>query len=374
MILAAIGTRPEAIKMAPVVHALRERGIEVEIVATGQHHDFKMLGTFLETFALTLDHELALPSRDLLGSFTSIMTGLGQLIIDRKPAMVLAQGDTTTVVAAAFAARKLNVPFGHIEAGLRAFSRELPEEEHRICADALADLLFAPTRVARENLEREHVNGEVILTGNTVLDALRKNPPPPAKVRQGVLVTLHRQETVDYKEPFSQALTALGELAKQHKVTWPMHPRAHAKMTEFGLAVPAGVEIVGPLGYREFLAKLVATKLLVTDSGGAQEEAAILGTPCISVRRCTERPETITSGVGVLSGVDAQSILEAAEYVLKNWEKYARPSPHLYGDGHAGEKIAAACAKFLGIEPQESERPLAANGPMFAWRRSSAGR
>jgi UDP-N-acetylglucosamine 2-epimerase (non-hydrolysing) len=350
-VVAVIGTRPEAIKMAPVIKALARRGIPTKVVGTGQHSDWKMLGTFLASFDLPLDEQLELTARDLLGSFVMIMSRLGELLQRERPRLVLAQGDTTTVAAAAFAARKTGCAFGHVEAGLRAFSRELPEEEHRICADALADLLFAPTRIAQENLVREHVNGTIVLTGNTVLDALLSHPPRPPKEarREGILVTLHRQETVDDPLKFAAALGALGVLARHHTVEWPMHPRAQAKLAELGLAMPPSVRAEAPLGHGEFLERLVRAELVVTDSGGVQEEAAILGTPCVAVRSCTERPETLTAGVGILAGVDKQGILSAAEEILRNFESYARPVPHLYGDGRAGEKIAEACAEFLGV-------------------------
>jgi UDP-N-acetylglucosamine 2-epimerase (non-hydrolysing) len=349
MVVCVIGTRPEAIKMAPVIQALQRRQISTMVVGTGQHTDWQMLGSFLAAFEIKLDAQLELPARDLLGSFIHILSSLGELFQREKPELVLAQGDTTTVAAAAFAARKSGCAFGHVEAGLRAFSRELPEEEHRICADAMADLLFAPTRIAQENLVREHVNGKIILTGNTVLDALQRHPPKPAAKREGILVTLHRQETVDDKQKFGAALAALGVLARHHLVEWPVHPRAQSKMQQLGLTMPAGVKTEAPLGHREFLDRLVRAELVVTDSGGVQEEAAILGTPCVAVRGCTERPETLTAGVGILAGVDKDGILAAAEEILRAHESWARPVPHLYGDGRAGEKIALACAEFLGI-------------------------
>ncbi len=349
-VLAVIGTRPEAIKMAPVILALQRRGVTTHVVGTGQHSDWKMLGTFLATFGLSLDHQMTLTQRDLLGSFVSITGGLGELFAEVAPKMVLAQGDTTTVAAAAFAARKTGCAFGHVEAGLRAFSRELPEEEHRICADALADLLFAPTRTAQDNLVREHVNGEIHLTGNTVLDALLSHPPKPAGRRDGILVTLHRQETVDDPAKFAGALGALAALARNHRVVWPIHPRAMAKINEHGLELPPLVAIESPLGHEAFLDRLVGAEIVVTDSGGVQEEAAILGTPCVAVRACTERPETLTAGVGILAGVEKSGILSAAQEILRNWEMYARPMPHLYGDGRAAEKIAEACIRYLGLD------------------------
>lgn len=348
-IYAIVGTRPEVIKMAPVIAALKKRRMPVEVVVTGQHYTWHMMGSFLESFGLSVDHQLELGNRDLMGSFVEILTGLGNLFQTNKPSLVLAVGDTTTVFAAALAARKTGSAFGHVESGLRAFSRELPEEEHRICADALADLLFAPTRIAVENLTREQVNGKLILTGNPVLDALRMHPPPSVTnaERKGVLVTLHRQETVDDPEKLAQVLAALGQLGKEHQVLWPVHPRTVAKVKEAGLAFPQTVEICEPLGHTDFLAKLASARLVVTDSGGVQEESAILGTPCVTVRNNTERPETIAEGVGLLANIETRAILSAFQHVLADWERFARPAPHLYGDGRAGEKIANACAEFL---------------------------
>lgn len=354
MIFAVLGTRPEVVKMAPVMAALQRRNIPVRLVGTGQHYNWKMMGSFLESFGLRVDHQLTLERRDLMGSFVEIVSGLGALFSEHKPSLVLAQGDTTTVMAAAIAARKTGAGFGHVEAGLRAFSRELPEEEHRICADALADLLFAPTRIAVENLTREQVNGKVILTGNTVLDALRAHPPVVPAEREGVLVTLHRQETVDDPDKLAQVLAALDRLGREHQVLWPVHPRTVAKVQEAGLVFPACVETADPLGHTEFLGTLARVKLVISDSGGVQEEAAILGTPCVTVRNNTERPETIAEGVGLLAGTDKAAILAAIDRILTEWDTFARPSPHLYGDGRAGEKIASACAEWLASQVSPS--------------------
>lgn len=365
MILAVVGTRPEVIKMAPVVHALRRRRIPVQLVATGQHYDVRMMGSFLDTFGLTVDHELTLTHRDLLGSFIDILAALAPVFERVKPKLALAVGDTTTVLATGLVARKANSAFGHIEAGLRAFSRELPEEEHRICADAVGDLLFTPTRIAGENLAREHVNGKVIHTGNPVLDALRAHPPTavPPERREGVLVTIHRQETVDDPRKLASVLEALRILGGSDIVEWPLHPRTRAKMSEYRLEMPATVRVTDPIGHVEFLDHLMRARLVVTDSGGVQEEAAILGTPCVCVRNNTERPETIDAGVSLLAGTDTAEILRAVSEILSNWERFARPVPHLYGDGRAGEKIADACADFLGLSiAADAERRATAAG------------
>ncbi len=347
--------------MAPVVHAIRRRGLPVQLVATGQHHDAKMMGTFLEGFDLRVDHLLTLAHRDLMGSFVDILSSLARLIGETKPALAIAVGDTTTVLATALAARKSGVGFGHIEAGLRAFSRELPEEEHRICADAIGDLLFAPTRIAVENLTREHVNGKVILTGNPILDALRAHVPAPTppERRTGILVTIHRQETVDDPARLARVVAALGRLAERRSVLWPLHPRTAQKLAEHGQVLSSAISTCDPIGHVEFLKLLANARVVVTDSGGVQEEAAILGTPCVCVRDHTERPETIAAGVGLLAGTETESIIGAVDRILGDWSQFARPVPHLYGDGRAGDKIAEACAAFLD---RDVALPRAAHG------------
>ena len=349
MIFVVVGTRPEVIKMAPVVTALKARRIPFRLIATGQHDSWPMMGRFLESFHLVVDHQLGLSHRDMLGSFSEIVAKLGALLVSERPSLVLAVGDTTTVFAAALAARKSGAAFGHVEAGLRAFSRELPEEEHRICSDALADLLFAPTQIAVENLTRERVNGQIVLSGNTVLDALRMHAPAavPAAARTDILITLHRQETVDDPVKLGLVFEALEALGQSQPVVWPVHPRTAARAAAAGLALPRSIAIVEPLGHRDFLARLAASRLVVTDSGGVQEEAAILGTPCVTVRTSTERPETIAEGVGVLTSIGVRSILDAIEHVLGDWARFARPVPYLYGDGRSGERIAQACANWL---------------------------
>jgi UDP-N-acetylglucosamine 2-epimerase (non-hydrolysing) len=354
MILAVVGTRPEVIKMAPVIYALRQAGLAVELVTTGQHHDSRMMGSFLDSFGLEVDYPIPLPHRDLMGSFIDILAGLAPVFrtvrARHSRLIALAVGDTTTVLATAFVARKTGVAFGHIEAGLRAFTRELPEEEHRICADALGDLLFAPTTIAVDNLTRERVNGEIVLSGNTVLDALRLHPPAfvPIERREGIVVTIHRQETVDDVRRLTQVVGALRSLSRDHDVEWPLHPRTKASIASYRLEIPPTVTLTAPLGHSEFLDRLARARIVVSDSGGVQEEAAILGTPCVCVRDHTERPETIDAGVGLLAGTDTGAILRAAAEIEANWKRFARPVPELYGDGYASARIAVACANFLG--------------------------
>ena len=186
----------------------------------------------------------------------------------------------------------------------------------------------------------------MILTGNPVLDALLAHAPvsPPDDQRAGILVTVHRQETVDDPDKLGEVLEALDRLGRAHPVTWPVHPRTVTKAALAGLRFPASIRVVEPLGHIEFLAQLSRARLVVTDSGGVQEEAAILGTPCVTVRNVTERPETIAAGVGLLARVETGAILAAVDRVLGDWKRFARPVPFLYGDGQAADRIANACS------------------------------
>jgi UDP-N-acetylglucosamine 2-epimerase (non-hydrolysing) len=212
-----------------------------------------------------------------------------------------------------------------------------------------------------ENLLREHVNGESILTGNTVLDALREHAPAAVAEhdRRSILVTIHRQETVDDPERLRSVVAALDILAADHRLEWPMHPRTRHKIAEARLAVPPSIEVIEPVDHDELLQRLARARVVVTDSGGVQEEAAIIGTPCVTVRRHTERPETIDAGVGELAGTETQDIVSTVRTVLASWSAYARPVPHVYGDGRAADKIAHACDDWLATRSADAVHRVA---------------
>lgn len=308
-----------------------------------------MMDDILEDSGLGVDHRLSPAAgreSDTLSSFVGLIAALGTLYRQRSPRLVLAVGDTSTVVAAALAARKTGAAFGHIEAGLRAFSRELPEEEHRICADTLAELLFAPTPIAVANLRRERVNGAIHLTGNPILDVTRGRRRRPQAERRGVVVTLHRQETVDHCHRLAGVLRELAELCERYEVEWPVHPRTAARVREFGLHFPKELRILPPATRSGFLDRLERALFVVTDSGGVQEEAAILGVPCVTMRSHTERPETLRSGLGVLLAPGSGRMMAVVRRLLAA-PGSPRPRPELYGDGTAGEQIASACASWL---------------------------
>jgi UDP-N-acetylglucosamine 2-epimerase (non-hydrolysing) len=285
------------------------------------------------------------------------MIGVERLLEERSSSAVLVQGDTNTVLGAALAAAKLHVPVGHVEAGLRSFDRTMPEEVNRIVADHISDLLFAPTPTARGYLLREGIGDEKIaVTGNTIVDAVQQNlaiadrrqnalGPLGLSAKGYFLVTAHRAENVDDKARFKGILAGISAVGREHgrEVLFPMHPRTRERMKAFGLE-PEGVRIVEPIGFLEFLQLEANAALVLTDSGGVQEETCILGVPCVTLRENTERPETIEAGSNILAGTDPDRIAKAAREQLSHRRTWSNP----FGDGRAGERIVRICTERYG--------------------------
>ena len=303
------------------------------------------------------DLELPKPKYNLdVGSGThavqtaKILTGIEEVLLKEKPDVVLVQGDTNTVMAGALAASKLHIKIGHVEAGLRSYDRSMPEEINRIIADHISDYLFAPTETSRQNLLAEGIPDEkIFVTGNTVVDAVYQNLEISKKhmdvlskigvsPKKYFLATMHRAENVDIKERLASVLDALRELWAKYDmpIIFPMHPRT-AKMVEtFGLSLE-GITVLPPQGYLEFLQLEENAFVILTDSGGLQEEGCILGTPCVTLRDNTERPETIDVGANVLAGADKGKIIACVEgwsEVISGWE-------NPFGDGETGRHIIA---------------------------------
>ena len=338
-----LGTRPEIIKMSPIVRACEEKGVEYFILHTGQHYSYEMDKAFFD------DLELPNPKYNLdVGSGTHavqtarILTGIEEVLLKEKPDVVLVQGDTNTVMAGALAASKLHIKIGHVEAGLRSYDRNMPEEINRIIADHISDYLFAPTETSRQNLLAEGISDDkIFVTGNTVVDAVFQNLKISKKhmnvlSRLGIspqkyfLVTMHRAENVDIKERLESVLDALRELRVKYDmpIIFPMHPRT-AKMVEtFGLSLD-DIVVLPPQGYLEFLQLEENAFVILTDSGGLQEEGCILGTPCVTLRDNTERPETIDVGANVLAGADKGIILKCVDDWNNSDSKWNNP----FGDG-----------------------------------------
>ena len=360
-IVTIIGTRPEIIKMAPVVKALDGlRGHEHVLVHSGQHYDLKMDRIFFQ------DMELRDPDRQFelkdQPPHLQVATTMRQIAEVTKDAdLVLVHGDTNTTVAGALLANKQGRRLGHVEAGIRSFDKTMPEEVNRIVADQLSQLLFAPTPASRQNLGRENVTEGVHVVGNSVVDALTQNIAI-AEARSRILatlglkrsgyllLTLHRAENVDTKERLAQALDALEAAVDESglPIVFPIHPRTAKRLAEFGLEKRAAairdLRRIEPTGYLDMLVLEKNAALVLTDSGGLQEESCFFHVPCVTLRENTERPETLEIGSNVLAGVDPSRVRAAVRRQLGAKRAWSNP----YGDGTTSRKIAEIVAAELG--------------------------
>lgn len=350
------GTRPEIIKLAPAIRAFLERGVEPLLIHTGQHYDYEMSSVFLEELEMPpIDHHLEVGSGTQAEQTGTAMIKIERVLMEEKPDVVLVQGDTNTVLAGALASVKLKIPVAHVEAGLRSFDRTMPEEINRILADHASEVLFPPTEDARKNLEREGITENVYVVGNTVVDAVLQNAEVAEKKsdilkRLGlepkcyVLITAHRAENTDSRENLAKLVGILEALPM--KAVYPMHPRTRKRLEEFGLwervSSIENLVVTKPLGYLDFLKLEKNAFAIMTDSGGIQEEAIILGVPCLTLRYNTERPETVEAGGNVLVGLEKERALEYLQRLQEEGEFYRKmaKAPNPLGDGKAGERIA----------------------------------
>ncbi|ANF23210.1 non-hydrolyzing UDP-N-acetylglucosamine 2-epimerase [Thermococcus piezophilus] len=350
------GTRPEIIKLAPVIRAFEEMGIEPLLVHTGQHYDYEMSSVFLEELELRkIDYHLEVGSGTQAEQTGTAMIKIEKVLMKEKPDVTLVQGDTNTALAGALASVKLKIPVAHVEAGLRSFDRTMPEEVNRILADHASEVLFAPTEEARENLEREGITENVYVVGNTVVDAVLQNAKIAErksdilerlglKSREYILITAHRAENTDSKENLRRLLEILEALPI--KAVYPMHPRTRKRLESFGLwgRVEAieNLIVTKPLGYLDFLKLQRNAKIVMTDSGGIQEESIILNVPCLTLRYNTERPETVKAGGNVLVGLEKERALSSLERLLNDEEFYKKMAnaPNPFGNGKSGQRIA----------------------------------
>lgn len=375
-VLSIFGTRPEAIKMAPVLHELQSRaGTESRACITGQHRE--MLEPFLRLFEIRADWDLNLmkPGQTLFDVTAEALLGLRHVIQAEHPDLVLVQGDTTSAMAGALASFYLHVPVGHVEAGLRTDRRDspFPEEGNRRIIDVLADLYFAPTAHAKQNLLREGVpEAQIEITGNTVIDALHWTLKKTAAHairevgqvqpdRRIILVTGHRRES--FGEGLRNICRALAEIVRLEpdvEIVYPVHlnPNVREPVHEI-LGHEARIHLLAPLDYVDFVHLMKHAYLILTDSGGIQEEAPTLSKPVLVMRDVTERPELIDSGAGRLVGTEVGSIVAGTRELLRNPDVYARmaavPSP--FGDGRAAKRIVD---RILGVawgQPEREGRP-----------------
>jgi UDP-N-acetylglucosamine 2-epimerase (non-hydrolysing) len=348
-ILHVVGARPNFMKVAPIIAALRNReGVRQVLVHTGQHYDAKMSDVFFR--------DLGMPDPDIhlgVGSGThaqqtaKVMAEIEPTLLGERPDMVVVAGDVNSTLAVALTAVKLHIRVAHVEAGLRSRDWSMPEEVNRILTDRLSDLLFTPSRDGDENLAKEGIDPERIhFVGNVMIDSLRAALPRAAEsriherleVRKGgyALATLHRPANVDAPEALRRLLDVLAEVALDIPVLFPIHPRTRARLPSDFRA--EGLKLIEPLGYLDFLALLAEARLVMTDSGGIQEETTALGVPCLTLRENTERPVTVSVGTNLLVGTDPERVVPAARDVLAGRVRKGG-LPELW-DGNAAQRIA----------------------------------
>jgi UDP-N-acetylglucosamine 2-epimerase (non-hydrolysing) len=355
LVIHITGARPNFPKAAPVIRALKRREVPQELVHTGQHYDEQMSEIFFRQLGLPEpDVDLGVGSGTHARQTAAIMTGLEDLFVDRKPALVMVYGDVNSTVAAALVSAKLQIPLAHVEAGLRSFDMTMPEEINRLVTDRLSDLLFATSADAVAHLGNEGVPAQKIhLVGNPMIDTLLANldridaeGARAAYALSGhyVVATLHRPANVDGVADAQELTKAMHGIADQVEVLLPLHPRGRARLEEAGLFDHLRLRVVDPLGYVEFMGLVRGADAVVTDSGGVQEETTILGVPCLTLRPNTERPITITHGTNRL--VTRETLPDVMAEVLARGRATTWPVPPLW-DGHAGERIAAVVADWL---------------------------
>lgn len=352
-------------KVAPILQAARRvRGLQTTLVHTGQHYDESLSGAFFRELRIVRPAvNLGVGSGSHAQQTAEVMRRIEPVIAARKPHLVLVVGDVNSTLAAALAATKLGVPVAHVEAGLRSFDRRMPEETNRILTDAISDHLFVSEPSGVTNLRREGAPHERIhLVGNVMIDTLlrfRKRAAALATPRRlglenrgYVLATLHRPENVDTREALRIVIDALVAIARTVPVVFPIHPRTRARIDALGLGSAVrramGLRLLAPLGYLDFVSLLDAAALALTDSGGVQEEAAILGTPCLTRRDSTERPLTLQGGANRLVAASAPAIVAEARAILTG-KRRAKTLSYALWDGHAAERIVSVlAAKLLG--------------------------
>lgn len=344
-----LGTRPEIIKMSPIIRAAEQHNLDFFVLHTGQHYSYEMDKLFFQQLELPeTRYNLDVGSTTQGEQTAKMLTGIEKILIKEKPNIVLVEGDTNTVFAGALAAAKLQIKVGHVEAGLRSYDRTMPEEINRVLTDHCSDYLFAPTEKARGILLSEDIpDDKIFVTGNTIVDAVMQNlkisnhteilNKRGLKKREFFLLTAHRQENVDKQERLAGILKGLGLICENFNlpVVYPIHPRTKKMIERFNLDIPVGINLIDPVGFLEFLQLESGAKLVLTDSGGVQEETCVLGVPCLTLRDNTERPETIEVGANRLVGTNPTEILAGVEKSLEEGNGWNNP----FGDGRASEKI-----------------------------------
>ncbi|MDR0913014.1 MAG: UDP-N-acetylglucosamine 2-epimerase (non-hydrolyzing) [Methanobrevibacter sp.] len=354
-----LGTRPEIIKMASVIDEIIKKDMELLLIHTGQHYDPEMSDAFFKDLKLPYpDYNIAVGSFSHGKQTAKMMEGIEEVLVKEHPDIVLVQGDTNAVLAGALVASKLHVPVGHVEAGLRSYDDSMPEEVNRKIADACSMFYFVPTEKSAINLSLEGIDrNKIHIAGNTIVDAcyrnlkIAKNPNRQLEFDKKLLnlenivtLTMHRAENVDNKQRLISIIGAISKLTEAN-IIFPIHPRTKKTLEDFGLLDKLSkldhIHLIKPLGYLDFLLLLSKSSLVLTDSGGLQEEAITLNVPAITLRYNTERPETVDVGANILVGADENKIIEFSKKVLNDCEfsNSMKNIKNPYGNGNSGFKI-----------------------------------
>jgi UDP-N-acetylglucosamine 2-epimerase (non-hydrolysing) len=350
-----VGTRPNFIKLAPLSKEVRKCFDEI-IIHTGQHYDYEMDRIFFEQLGIPEpDYHLGVGSGTHGYQTGEMLKRIENVLINEKPDLVIVYGDTNTTLAGALAAVKLNIPIAHVEAGLRCFKKEIPEEVNRILVDHISDLLFCPTETAVRNLYKEGIANGVYLTGDVMVDAINQNieiakhsnilQRLEIEPRKYYLATVHRPKNTDNYERLKEIVEAFIQI---ENLIFPCHPRTEKMLKKFGLwnKLVNKVKVIKPVSYFEMLALEMNAKKIITDSGGIQKEAYILKVPCITLRESTEWVETVEDGWNILVGANKERILDAVE----NFEPKGKNYSYKFGDGKACKRIAEILIRWFDIK------------------------
>ena len=350
-VITVLGARPQFIKAAPLSEALRKKHQE-KIIHTGQHYDYQMSDVFFEELGIPKpDYFLGVGSKQHGAQTGEMLTGVEEVLLQEKPDWVLVYGDTNSTLAGALAAAKLHIPIAHVEAGLRSYNRQMPEEVNRVLTDHVASLLFCPTDQAVKNLKQEGLTDGVVRTGDVMADALyfhakRAEERKLAetiqyKEKSYLLATVHRAENTDDPNRLQAIINAFARI--QGQIILPLHPRTKKLLRDRQMTLPGNVEVIEPVGYLEMILLEKGAELILTDSGGVQKEAYLWQVPCVTLRDETEWVETVHTGWNTLTGAKTEAIVAAVTHYRQN------PLPpyldKLYGNGQASAEIVTAMEK-----------------------------
>lgn len=351
-IINVVGARPNFMKIAPIMRAMKPyRKIKPLLVHTGQHYDANMSDAFFKDLELPKpDIHLDVGSGTHASQTARVMERFEKVLFKEKSDLVLVVGDVNSTLACALAASKLQIKVAHIEAGLRSFDRRMPEEINRVLTDQMSDLLFTTCEGANRNLAKEGVaQDKMFLVGDVMIDTLlyymKKHSLSLADEAQYAVVTLHRPSNVDDKDTFERISWALNKIAKSVPIIFPVHPRTRRQIKRFGFEkyYNGNIKLLEPLGYLDFIKLYPKAKMVLTDSGGIQEETTVLDIPCLTIRENTERPITIKQGTNILVGTDENRIVKEAEKIMRGERK--RRKTLKYCDGKAAERIVKVLAE-----------------------------